>query len=182
MEREKDRQFHSMYKKYYRVLCAITNMEGVPLDEVDDIVQEAFYSYYRYYRSLDLAEEERKPLLVRIVKNKCYDYFRRCKRRPSEAMDVEAYFKENESINCSVEKSVLDVVIDNEYYRHIRECMETLKPAQQEILMLMAVQERPAEEVSRMLGISMPACYTRLHRARKELESRLKRQREPATH
>lgn len=180
MEQDRDGLFRSIYDRYYRILRTVASREGVPYDELDDVVQEAFLAYYRYYFSEDRPEEEKKSLLVRIVKNKSYDYFRRCKSRPSSAMDVDDYIRENEENEALIERNILDMLLEKEYYQQIRDCLLEMKPAHREILILMIVQERPTVEVSRMLGISTAACHTRLHRARKELDRKMRERREAA--
>jgi RNA polymerase sigma-70 factor (ECF subfamily) len=62
--------------------------------------------------------------------------------------------------------------------RVVHEAIAGLEPPYREVLILRDLEGLPGEEVSRLLGLTLPAMKTRLHRARQLLRERLS----PYTH
>ena len=82
---QKDQELlQDLIQKYAKLFMKLAYNNGVPYDDVEDVVMDAFWSFYRskYYDSMD--ESEIKIMMGRIVKNKCIDYYR--KNRKDEEM------------------------------------------------------------------------------------------------
>ena len=91
MPQDKDELLQVLITKYAQMYMKLAYAIGVPYDDVEDIVMEAFWSFYRadYGEKLE-SEKAIKVMLARIVENKCIDYFRKEKRsiKPNEDEDV----------------------------------------------------------------------------------------------
>lgn len=91
MPQDKDELLQVLITKYAQMYMKLAYAIGVPYDDVEDIVMEAFWSFYRadYGGKLE-SEKAIKVMLARIVENKCIDYFRKEKRsiKPNEDEDV----------------------------------------------------------------------------------------------
>jgi RNA polymerase sigma-70 factor (ECF subfamily) len=59
-----------------------------------------------------------------------------------------------------------DKILDEELGRAIRQATDTLAEGYREVFLLKDVEDMSYEEISEMLGISVPAVKSRLHRAR----------------
>ena len=81
MPQDKDELLQVLITKYAQMYMKLAYAIGVPYDDVEDIVMEAFWSFYRadYGGKLE-SEKAIKVMLARIVENKCIDYFRKEKR------------------------------------------------------------------------------------------------------
>ena len=90
MPQDKDELLQVLITKYAQMYMKLAYAIGVPYDDVEDIVMEAFWSFYRadYGGKLE-SEKAIKVMLARIVENKCIDYFRKEKRsiKPNEDED-----------------------------------------------------------------------------------------------
>lgn len=63
-----------LMEKYSRVFMSFAGKQGVPYDDVEDIVMASFWSCYKGGYLEKMTEPEIKKVLVRIVYNKCMDY------------------------------------------------------------------------------------------------------------
>ena len=72
-----------VYKRqeYEVYLRRIAYVNDIPVDYIEDVVQDTFVSYARYKYSLDMSEESKRALLIRILKSRCMDFHRRMKYR-----------------------------------------------------------------------------------------------------
>ena len=76
-----------LMEKYSRVFMSFAGKQGVPYDDVEDIVMASFWSCYKGGYLEKMTEPEIKKVLVRIVYNKCMDYHR--KAAPTDIAAIE---------------------------------------------------------------------------------------------
>ena len=91
MPQDKDELLQVLITQYTQMYMKLAYAIGVPFDDVEDIVMEAFWSFYRADYGGKLENKKVvKAMLARIVENKCIDYFRKEKRsiRPNEDEDL----------------------------------------------------------------------------------------------
>ena len=77
-----------LMEKYSRVFMSFAGKQGVPYDDVEDIVMASFWSCYKGGYLEKMTEPEIKKVLVRIVYNKCMDYHRKAARRISPPLRI----------------------------------------------------------------------------------------------
>ena len=58
MDTEDKKLFEEMYLEYEVYLRRIAYVNDIPVDYIEDVVQDTFVSYARYKYSLDMSEEE----------------------------------------------------------------------------------------------------------------------------
>ena len=73
--------------EYEVYLRRIAYVNDIPVDYIEDVVQDTFVSYARYKYSLDMSEESKRALLIRILKSRCMDFHRRMKYRSYGELD-----------------------------------------------------------------------------------------------
>lgn len=61
-----DTAFRSMYKHYLPILKIIA-AKKVPADDVEDVVQDVFLSFFVHYSAENKPEDEIGPLLVKMT-------------------------------------------------------------------------------------------------------------------
>lgn len=76
-----------LMEKYSRVFMSFAGKQGVPYDDVEDIVMASFWSCYKSGYLEKMTEPEIKRVLIRIVYNKCMDYHR--KAAPTDIAAIE---------------------------------------------------------------------------------------------
>ena len=94
MDEEAKARFEEMYLTYQDTLRRLAYAYDIPVDDIDDIIQDTFVSYARYDYSLDQPEMGKKLLLGKILKNRCMDYHRQKKRRICENLEGEEFAAE----------------------------------------------------------------------------------------
>ena len=164
--------FRSIYARYRPLLRIAARRGGIPYDELDDMVQETFASYYSHY-PLDWPEPKMKAMLMTILRNRCSDYQRRQVRHPVTYMNPQHIEDGDLDSEDTEEKDTLEVLLEEQRYQDIVAVLQTMKPEWSDIFIKLMIEERPVEEVSAQLGISVDACRTRLSRARKYLREQL---------
>src|SRR5262249_12734654 len=103
--------------------------------------------------------------LHRIVVNNCRMRLRSRSRRKSSSID------ELESINGAGPWTEIprDPLADDESQRKVRACIDKLPEEYRTVLVLRHIEEFDTEQTAAVLGLSLGAVKTRLHRARRAL-------------
>ena len=68
MDEKARRRFEQMYQEYEGTVRRLAYGYNIPVDYIDDIVQDTFVSYAQYDYSLEQTETGKRILLGRIVK------------------------------------------------------------------------------------------------------------------
>jgi len=163
--------FDSVYVEYGPVLRVLAVRYGLPYEEVEDMIQETFLSYFTHY-PVDWDSGKMKGMLVRILKNKCIDFSR--KKQPEVVpLDTGEYSPEYKYMNLLISKDSLSIILEQEEHRKVWKAMRKMRADWLEVFVLYKIQGRPIKEVSDILGISVAACRTRISRGRKFLDEEL---------
>lgn len=152
MPQDKDELLQVLITKYAQMYMKLAYAIGVPYDDVEDIVMEAFWSFYRadYGGKLE-SEKAIKVMLARIVENKCIDYFRKEKRsiKPNEDEDV----SELEYVADLSTYDPLQSVISRESCGQIFEVLDGLRESWKDVTVMYFIQGFTTEEICERLEI-----------------------------
>jgi RNA polymerase sigma-70 factor, ECF subfamily len=145
----------------YRHALAMTG-DG---DVASDVVQSTFVNAYRRLAELRNASSF-GGWAWRMCSNLCRDHLKSVRRRdvPLDATPQEA-LAAAELADAPLERSQLRRALD--------EAMEALNEEHRTAFVLKHVEECSYDEMSRLLGASVPALKMRVHRAREALRSAL---------
>jgi RNA polymerase sigma-70 factor (ECF subfamily) len=134
--------------------------------DAEDVVQEAFLRALRFFSGFHGGNA--RAWLLAIVRNTCYDWFRR--NRPSE---VSASF--DEEVHSAVDQSPTpeDSLMEQADRRLLRDALETLPLAWREVLILRELEGLSYKEIADVAGIKMGTVMSRLARARAGLQHQL---------
>lgn len=166
-----DEAFRSMYKHYLPILKIIAGKK-VPKDDIEDVVQDVFLSYFVHY-SPDKPESEIGPLLMKMTYNKCADYNRKKSRHPVTYYDPTLLWEDAFVTEDLCDRDSLSILMEKQEYKHALEILDLMKKDWSQIFLLYVIEERPMSEVSSILGISEGACRTRLTRGKQFLREYL---------
>jgi RNA polymerase sigma-70 factor (ECF subfamily) len=175
--KEGDRQaFRELVERYQRKVIAIAF--GMLHDQEDalDVSQEAFA---KVFTGIQQFKEEASfyTWLYRIVINLAIDRQRQKSRQPLLERDDQ---EENESARIEAIPDVASAdpyerVKDKELGERIRAAIDELTPAHKAVILLRELEDLSYEEISEVLQCSRGTVMSRLHYARKRLQSRLRR-------
>jgi RNA polymerase sigma-70 factor (ECF subfamily) len=145
-------------------------------DEAEDVAQTAFV---QAYRNAHRYEESARfsTWLFTIARNLCLNELRRRSRHPSEPLEGissehdEAPARQHEDLRTASPPSML---LRRELEAKVEEAIADLPENQREALLLCRQEDCSYEDIARILGCSVPATKSLIHRARETLKSRLK--------
>ncbi len=152
-----DERFTRIYEACYpRVLgyCA----RRVSRSEAEDVANKVFVQLWRHMASFE--DEEPLPWLYRVAYGLIRNRWKSMRRRGRLARRLR-------SLGPDVVENVDMVVVQRERDRAVICVLETMRPADQEILRLSVWEELSAREIATVMECSVPAAEQRLHRARK---------------
>jgi RNA polymerase sigma-70 factor (ECF subfamily) len=129
-----------------------------------DLAQDALM---RFFTTLDRFQEERpvRPYLLRIVRNRAMDLFRRRRIRRAESLDAGELPRQIADDRPGPEETTRRA----ELRRRVWSAVSELAPAKREILVLRDHHDLAYAEIAKVLGIPIGTVMSRLHAARKAL-------------
>lgn len=157
-----EEEFRAFYERTARPLWSyLSRMTGSP-QQADDLLQEA---YYRFYRAGARHEDEahRRNSLFQIATNVARDAMRRSRRVHDVPLD-----EEDSSFTLPVSAAPVperQATIRTDLAR----AMKQLEPMQRELLWLAYAQGSSHEEIAAILGLRAISIRTLLRRARQKL-------------
>lgn len=172
MPQKDTKLLQDLVRKYAKLFMKMASNAGIPYDDAEDIVMESLWAFYKsdYYEKLD--EDSAKFMVMRIVKNRSIDYYRKNKK------NVELIVEDGEEAmlrlgaNSALEPE--QQVIEKEKGRRIREAIENMKPILRDTATMYFLEDLTFSEISKILGVSEAVCRKRIQRAREYLREELK--------
>lgn len=144
-------------------------------DDAEDEVQNALWKAFEHIGQFQ-QDAKFSTWLSRIVVNQCLMHLRKDKRVRAVSIDEPVAAEE------SVRMDLPDQAPTPEHALGLAELGEVLRseirripPLLRNVFILREIEQRPMEEVSERLGISIAAAKSRLLRARLELRSRMQK-------
>jgi RNA polymerase sigma-70 factor, ECF subfamily len=171
-----DRQaFRELVERYQRKTMAIAFGILHDREDAQEIAQEAFA---KVFTSIQKFKEEASfyTWLYRITVNLAIDRQRQKNRQPLlERTDQgEGENARIESIPDTNEADPYEKLKDQELAERIRSALAELTPAHKAVILLREIEGLSYEEISEVLQCSRGTVMSRLHYARKKLQSRLR--------
>jgi len=158
-------------RQVYNIAYRLTGRDA----DAKDLAQEAFIRVFRAFRRID-PEAHLDSWLYRIVTNLYIDSLRRRPKVRLESLDEPLTTLKGGEVSKEVtdsapgpEAAVLDAQLDSE----VQQALLGLNPELRMIVVLSDVEGYSYEEIGAMLAIPVGTVKSRLHRARKMLQSKL---------
>ncbi len=128
-------------------------------EDADDVLQEVLLTAYRKFPQLQ-NKDAFKAWIIRIARNKCYDYFRK------KAMQNEIPIDELTEKRLSYSRHGISIVTT------VRETIDLLGEKDKEILYLHYWKELPQKEIAKRLSIPVGTVKSRLYTAKQNFKKK----------
>jgi RNA polymerase sigma-70 factor (ECF subfamily) len=168
--------FTALVNKYRQPILNFLHRTLGDLTEAEDLAQATFVQVYKFaHRYRDNARFS--TWLYTIARNLCLNEIRRRTRHPAESLnaprgenpDAAPWQLEDRSIAQPV-----DQVLEAELESKIQEALTALPPNQRVAVLLCRDPDLSYEDIARILGCSVSATKSLIHRGRESLKARLK--------
>jgi RNA polymerase sigma-70 factor (ECF subfamily) len=144
--------------------------------EAEDLAQNVFVQVYKSaHRYKDSARFS--TWLYTIARNLCLNEIRRRSRHPAESLDAaHSEFEDQPLRQFEDVKSVSppDLLLHGELQGKIQEALDGLPENQRTAILLCREDELSYEDIARVLGCSLSATKSLIHRGRETLKQKLK--------
>jgi RNA polymerase sigma-70 factor (ECF subfamily) len=170
------RAFEDLVEKYKQPVFNFIYRTVPDAAEAEDLAQAVFVQVYKSaarYR----VEAKFTTWLFTIARNLCLNELRRRSRHPADSLDaagepddegVARQFKDVRNVGAP------DRLVRDELVAKVTEALKDLPENQRTAILLYQEQEKSYEEIGEVLGTSLSATKSLIHRARETLKQRLK--------
>lgn len=144
--------------------------------EAEDVAQNVFVQVYKSAPRYQVASRF-STWLFTIARNLCLNEIRRRARHPADSIDVPHPEQEGQPARQFEDKgasSPPDALLQQELERKVQEALEALPENQRAAILLCRQGELSYEDIAEVLGCSVSATKSLIHRGRETLKQRLK--------
>ncbi len=154
--------FVVLYERHRDVLFRFACRMLGSIDAAEDVVHDCFLSLLRHPQAFDPARASLRTYLCAAARNQA---LKRTLQGGREAW--------SDLPDAGGPARALQVLIEDEDARRIRDAVLALPPLQREVVVLVEYEELSLAEVARIVDIEIGAVKSRLHRARVSLRAAL---------
>jgi len=150
-----------LFELYYGYVLSICKRYGNTKEEVEEMLNDSFYTVFRYLDRYD-EQYDFKPWLRKVAINSCLQYLKKynINFHTEELTDKAEY--------ASAE------LADDISYNHIYKLINRLPHAYRIVFNLYVIEEYKHSEIAEFLGISVGTSKSNLSRAKRKLEKIIK--------
>jgi RNA polymerase sigma-70 factor (ECF subfamily) len=157
--------FAEVYELHFDFVWRSARRLGVPVQNLDDVVQDVFVTVYRRLGEFE-GRSQLKTWIFGVLRHTVRDLRRSARRKPTEALSEEP---------SDARTSPHDQAVHGESARLLMRLLETLDQDLREVFVLAELEQMSAPEIASALDVNVNTVYSRLRSARQEFESALKR-------
>lgn len=156
------RAWRALYERHYEHVARLVRALGIQDGEADDLCQEIFLIVYRHLRSFR-GEARLSTWIHRMATREA---IRHAKKRRLKRALLEV-FARNERPQLPRDWA------ENEASRrqYLSQLLERLPPDRRLALVMFEIEGRTVEQISEVMGCAVGTVWTRIHRARVQLEA-----------
>jgi RNA polymerase sigma-70 factor (ECF subfamily) len=162
--------FRAVYDQYFDFVWTCTRRLGVPMDAIDDVVQEIFIVVHARLPTLEHPASLRS-WLYGVVRRTVSTYHRA--RHTREAR--ESGGATGEASASPMQPSPLDLAVLGDELQLLFRLLGELEEPKREVLVLAELEEMTMPEIAEAVGIPLNTAYSRLRAARQEFNEALSR-------
>lgn len=148
-------------------------------DDAADVVAETFLRMYNALKRFR-GDAQLSTWLYRIVSNVFFDFRKREQRHEHLPLEIQSE-EDDEPMERPIPDESIDLdayVLEQERKRVLMEAINQLPDYQKMVLILFHIEERPYEEIAKIMGLPLGTVKSRLNRARNALRELLEPHRE----
>jgi RNA polymerase sigma-70 factor (ECF subfamily) len=161
--------FRCVYDDYFDFVWTSTRRLGVPVDAVDDVVQEIFVVVNARMNTVEQPASLRS-WIYGVVRRTVSTYHRA--RRVRGANESHDPFEDGAS---PLQPSPLDLTVLSDEIRLVWRLLGELGPLKREVFVLAELEEMTMPEIAEAIGVPLNTAYSRLRIAREEFNEALAR-------
>ena len=161
-----EEEFRAFYERTSRPLWSYLSRISGDRQLADDLLQEAYYRFYRAGARHE-SESHRRNSLFQIATNLVRD----AARRGSRHHDVP--LEDDESFGPAIHSPAATPERETAMRMDLKRALQKLEPSQRQLLWLAYAQGSSHEEIAAILGVRAISVRTLLFRARKKLAALL---------
>lgn len=166
----REERFHALFEEHYRAVARFLRTRGHDPADADDLIAGAFEIVWRKMEKVPPGREA-LPWLLGIARNLSRNARRKSQR---EALFV------NDLTATTLPWDELPIQ-DREESAEVLAALAQLKPADRDLILLVAWDELTPAEAGQVLGLRPVTARSRLHRARQRLRALLQESAAPST-
>jgi RNA polymerase sigma-70 factor (ECF subfamily) len=168
--------FEELVEKYKQPVTNLIYRTLQDATEAEDLAQnvfvQVFKSAHRYRVSAKFS-----TWLYTIARNLCLNEIRRRSRHPADSLDASHPEQEDQPLRQYEDKKIFsarDNVLQDELWAKVEQALDDLPENQRTALLLCREEELSYEEIAEVLGTSLSATKSLIHRGRETLKAKLK--------
>ena len=168
--------FESLVEKYKQPVVNLIFRTLPDAAEAEDLAQVVFVQVYKSAHRYQPAAKFTTWLFT-IARNLCLNEIRRRSRHPAESMDATVGEGAEESARQYEDTRSFgpeEAALQGELEDKVQEAIQALPETQRTALLLCTDSELSYEDISSVIGCSLSATKSLIHRARETLKQRLK--------
>ena len=168
--------FTQLVEKYKQPILNLVWRTVRDETEAEDITQNVFVQAWKSAPRYQ-ATAKFSTWLFTIARNLCLNEFRRRSRHPAESLDQMRDDSDDQPLFQVVDKriaSAQEVLLRGELELKVDAAIDALPESQRVALALCRQEELSYEEIAKVLGCSLSATKSLIHRARETLKTKLK--------
>lgn len=168
--------FESLVDKYKQPVVNLVYRTLQDATEAEDLAQNVFLQVFKsahHYR----VSAKFSTWLYTIARNLCLNELRRRSRHPADPLELGHPEQEDRSLRQYPDPRTFaapDLMLQDELVSKVEEALAGLPENQRTALMLCREEELSYEEIAAVLGCSVSATKSLIHRGRETLKQRLK--------
>jgi RNA polymerase sigma-70 factor (ECF subfamily) len=168
--------FTELVEKYKQPVMNLAYRTLRDATEAEDLAQNVFV---QVYKSADRYKSTAKfsTWLFTIARNLCLNEIRRRSRHPAESLDAPHPEQEDQPLQQFEDKKTFsppESLLQGELAQNIDRALADLPENQRSAILLCRQDELSYEEIAEVLGCSVSATKSLIHRGRETLKERLK--------
>jgi RNA polymerase sigma-70 factor, ECF subfamily len=168
--------FEYLVDKYKQPVINIIARTLHDLTEAEDLAQNVFVQVYKSAGRYE-ASAKFSTWLFTIARNLCLNEIRRRSRHPADSMDVTLTPDDDQPARQYEDMKVFsptDTLLQGELEEKILEAVHDLPENQRTAILLCRQDELSYEDIAEVLGTSVSATKSLIHRGRETLKQKLK--------
>ena len=160
-----------IYEQYWALVRYLANKRGIAYEDLEDICQEVFASFFRTYGKIvhTWNEKQIKAALVKSVMNETIDYY----RRNSNKKEFVCYENDEVVVKASPHNEEEEIMVRMELAAIIA-YIDKMQPISRLIARGYFLDGLTIDELSAETGIAQAAIRMRITRIRKEIRKKFK--------
>lgn len=145
--------------------------------EAEDLAQNVFVQVYKSASRYEVSARF-STWIFTITRNLCLNEIRRRSRHPADSLDASSYPESDEQPARQFEdvKTALpaDALLQGELERKINQAVDELPETQRTAILLCRRDDLSYEDIAKIIGCSLSATKSLIHRGRETLKQKLK--------